>query len=210
MLKRLFYIILIITVFFSHSLLSTKATTPAPPPLPFSFKFEEFKTEYNINDVTLKLYLASTWNQSPHRDYNNEYHSEIEEVSIRLFFAASLIDMDDWNNSSNCFREEVDWHLIKEIPDDEFFTDEYLGRRGGGKIKQGCRIILYSTFEYSHSENITIPEELFIKQSGVICFILQEDITYIDGNKPKYRLNDHFNIFYKINGETVNISEKKF
>ena len=148
---------------------------------PYFAAYKSDKTEFDIDNVTLEFFYGG--------NYSPEIEFELEHGSNYPWFDIGFKN------------DEHDRVLIKRV-EENFVSEKYR-----------CRVILSEnreTYEvkYNHSETITIPKEMFTKETGIIWFL-----TYGENPRdfePKYQSLAGTYIHYKIVGDKVFLSNKPF
>ena len=119
-----------------------------------------------MSDVTLKFSYGVK--KSMIKEGLND-HGRYVYGDAHLFFAKTLI----FNTYEDTVGEPFDYSfdysssdifLIKTISREELFSDEYLQSNINGK-----------SASFNHSEMITVPQELFVEESGTIYFYFRID-----------------------------------
>jgi hypothetical protein len=149
---------------------------------PYFAAYRSDKTEFAIDDVTLTFYFGRI---DAHFGYGN---GEETEISIKMFFLTGE-------------RNDLKYTYIKKI--DDFYREEYncyMNRIN----KKTLRII------YNHSEDITVPAELFTEERGRLDLGIVEYIVWVDGViEPQYETLQAVAIYYKVTGQTVHLSSEE-
>lgn len=109
---------------------------------PNFFRWESEKSEFDIDDVTLRIYYGTI-----------SVNSDFPYESFDLAFANEENDFIFIRHQDECFNSEK-YRVTVTYEEDE----------------KGC--IYISNISYNYSEMLTIPEKLFSKDSGVIIFAL--------------------------------------
>lgn len=119
---------------------------------PFLIDLEYEESPYDVSDVTLKFSYGVKQSMIKHglNDSGRYVYGDAHLFFTNVDMSGKLLDY----SSSDIF-------LIKTIPREEFFSDEYLQSNINGK-----------SASFNHSEMITVPGELFAEESGTIYFYL--------------------------------------
>ena len=103
------------------------------------------RTEFDIDDVTITFYYGGTWG------------GDIESISGAF----------DYPSFSLVFRnDESQYYLIREV-NENLVSEKYRHIMHYDRQDDGSYLVSES---YNHSEEITIPKELFTKTTGCIDF----------------------------------------
>jgi hypothetical protein len=131
---------------------------------PFLIDLEYEESPYDVSDVTLKFSYGVKKSMIKYglgesgRHVYGDAHLFFTNTTILVTYEDTVGEPFDYSSS--------DIFLIKTIPREEFFSDEYLQSNNNGK-----------SASFNHSEMITVPEELFAEESGTIFFYLRIDRT---------------------------------
>lgn len=119
---------------------------------PFLIDLEYEESPYDVSDVTLKFSygVKKSMIKEGLNDNGRYVYGDAHLFFTNVDMAGELIDY----SSSDIF-------LIKTIPREEFFSENYIQSNNNGK-----------SASFNHSEMITVPEELFAEESGTIFFYL--------------------------------------
>lgn len=156
--------------------------------------------EFYKNDSLINFYYGTIHSSS----YNGIY-PDIEKISIHVFFANDYRRKSEFNLKQYDFEKDPYLFFIKEISD--FFEGQY-------KVK-----IVYESdgldagyghIQYSFSEILKIPEGVFIEESGLIYFCIEEYIKYENNPTPVYGSGGGASFYYKVLGDKVILSETPF
>lgn len=145
--------------------------------------YKSEKSEFNINEVTFNFYYGLEYvNESLGIEYELEKHSY---PSFDIYFA------DDYGKK--ILVKHVDENLISE--------------------KYRCEVVrdkdYYITdITFNHSEALTIPKEIFTKNSDIVRFAIYG--TDVTKSLQEYKCIATANIFYKVTGEKVILSATPF
>jgi hypothetical protein len=149
------------------------------PSNPYFVAYRGDKTEFPVDEVTLTFYFGMI---DAHLGYGN---GDEAEVYIKVFFLTG--DRNSWR-----------YTYIKELED--FYREEYTCYMN--RINKDTLQIIYN-----HFEDITVPKELFIYETGRLEFGIVEYIVWVDGViEPQYETLQAVAIYYKVTGQTVRLS----
>ena len=102
-------------------------------------------------DKVVFLYDQLSWDEFRVKAYNSYYHHEsIDIISVNSFREY----MEKEVNERYC--------VIREIPQEDFLTDEYYVKTGG--------LFRETTRKYNHQESVSVLQEQLLPESGFICF----------------------------------------
>lgn len=138
------------------------------------------KNAFDINDVTLTFYYGGDFPE------NLEFHIE---------------NGDHYPTFRTCFKnDDGDVYEIKHVQE-EFVSEKY-------RIETEKKLFV-NIKKYNFSEVLTIPKDLFTKDTGYVAF-------FIEGQNTNERLPEEFvriastqRIYYKVEKDTVYLSTKK-
>ena len=166
----------------------------------FLCAYKSNKREFDINDVTLTFYYGGHyWNYSQNGT-KLDCSEGLECLSFELRFE----------------NDKGDVHLIKKV-EENFISDKY-------NITYESKIYNFLLFAYvdtiltySHKEEIEIPKELFVEESGCIVFgIYSDEYVYIyDREHIEETMDCDFyqiaaiSIFYKKVGDKIILSPEE-
>ena len=164
-----------------------KPGSSAPGPSHFA-AYRSDKTEFDIDDVTLDFY------------YGGYYPSGIEFTKTHAqnypVFEVYFVDDAD---GSKYFIKRVEENFVSEKYSCELLRDEnwYI-----------------TEIKFNHSETITIPKEIFTKESGKIYFQIHGVNVHEQEQEPEKEPKVHCivsnYIFYKVTEGKVILSDKEF
>ncbi len=143
--------------------------------------YKSDKREFDINDVTLDFYFGA---EGADKSEPPLEHEGIIPI-LELYFETDTQEQ----------------YLIRKS-DEYFVSKKYSCTVVYDKNRQNGKV------EYNHSETITVPKELFTKNSGKIAFVVFS--TDIDNRVPKTKCMTTIAVFYKVNGDKVILSDKSF
>lgn len=148
----------------------------------FSCAYKSDKTEFDINDVTLDFYYGVHYYESA--EYFRENICDIPYFEV-------VFTTDDHDKF---VVKRVEENLISEKYRCEYIRDENL------------QLI---EIKYNYWETLTIPAEIFTEESGVIYFGFRGDDIRVQN--PEFRETGGGKaIFYKVKGDKVILSSKRF
>ena len=143
--------------------------------LAFKCAYRSDKTEFNINDVTLTFYYGGFF----------EYSIDIER---RDRFSYPTFEL-------SFYDEESDKRILIRKVEENLVSDKY--RAYVTNTNFFTRVI-----SYNHSEEITIPKELFNKDFGIIYFCIYG--ANVRENAEVRRITSA-QISYKKDGDTITL-----
>ena len=144
------------------------------------------KTEYDIDDVSLEFF------------YGIHYDQENIDPVIALFGYYPWFEIGFSNDD-----KDIVW--VRRV-EEEFVSEKYYCELKRSPDRR--RII---GIEYNHSEILTIPKELFTKESGCIIFSFNGERW--KGGEVIYNPDAYLRLarlYYKVTGDTVVLSNKPF
>ena len=159
---------------------------------------------FNIDDVTLDFYYG-IFDADRYKNGENPriYYTSTDWENEKIIFSLYACEYEHNGSilSSNEFDDykQIDnQYLLKEIPEEEAFSEEYSYRMST------CRGVIYN----HHGENLKLPKELFTKDYGMLQLLLvsfQEPMTE-DDCYLKTKVMTHALHYEKIDEDTVKIS----
>ena len=185
-------------------------------------KNENFKTKLISRIMLLLLLLASALsfagcgNKGLEGGFNRKgllpsflsaYRSDkrefdIDDVTLTFYYGGS--NGIEYPSFKLYFENENgDIHLIKEVNNHD--PENYIVKLEHKKI-----LFVYKTTKiFNHSESITIPKELFVNNVGYIMFYFKNTTENLDNESEPLYLGTVV-IYYKVEGDTIFLSEKSF
>lgn len=153
--------------------------------------FSSDKDSFDINDVTLTFY------------YGDSYSSGVEaDLSFRSY---PIFDV----YFTHFNQGKYDKYLVKHV-EENFVSEKYrcfLTHDYIYAIYYGGYVLDIVDVQYNHSEEFTIPKEVFIKESGVIFFRVKGD--NVRDNDPRMEHMAGIDIYYKIVDGRVILSDRE-
>lgn len=155
--------------------------------------------EFDKNNATITFYYGNIYSSNQLKAY-----PDVENILFYVYFINGLHKYSEYAGQYD-FENDPYLSLIKVI--DDFFAGQYKVNR----VKYGeiDGIDLYKSV-YNHSEIISIPEEAFMGESGILGFNIIEYRIYNNGTEPEFRNGASAHIYYKTSGDKVVLSEKPF
>ena len=95
----------------------------------------------------------------------NNAEFDIDNVTVKFMYGYDLTDSDFLPVFDICFLDADNEFLIKQVEED-FGSEKYHCNFVYNEERRLVKV------EYNHSENITIPKEVFSKDSGIIVFAI--------------------------------------
>ena len=157
--------------------------------LPIFFSaYKSDKSEFDIDDVTLEFFYGGY--------YSYRLNGEIvqKEFLDYPWFEIYFVNED----KSSIFVKRVEEDIISDKYACDFIYRE-------DEINEFGNYMIYVEFNYS--EILTIPKEIFTKESGKIYFaIYSEDLKAFE---PEFRCITSQILYYKVMGDAVILSSQK-
>ena len=141
----------------------------------FSCGYRSDKTEFDIDDVTLTFYYGGSY------EYNIE--SEIKNTFSYPAFELYFCD------------EKLDNRILVKRVEENLVSEKY---RAYSTLKFFNKHVI----EYKHSEIITIPQELFAEDLGIIYFCLYGANVR---ESSEVKIITSVQIAYQKNGDTITL-----
>lgn len=148
----------------------------APIPSDF-FAYKSDKTEFDLNDVTLTFYYGGLFSSGI--EYEKENLRNIPEFELVFI---------NYNSDTN-IEERV---VVKKV--EENFVDEKYQVTLVNDIETNTKRV-----EFNHCEELTVPAELFIGESGRIVFLASGKNTL----NSHYSIDGYCLIYYEKKGDKV-------
>ena len=141
--------------------------------------YKSDKTEFPIDDVTLDFYYGGYYYQGVEYELENTH----DIPSFELYF------QDDYGGK----------FFIKRV-EENFVSEKY-----------SCDIVYDENWyvtevKFNHSETITIPQEIFTEESGIIYFSVFG--TNQREPEPQNKVITGIGFYYKVVGEKVQLSKQ--
>lgn len=158
---------------------------------PFLIDLEYEESAYSVNDVTLEFFYGVKKSMIKYglgdsgRHVYGDAHLFFTKTAISVTYEDTVGELFDYSSS--------DIFLIKTIVREDFFSDKYLQSNNRGK-----------PVFFNHSEMITVPQELFVEESGTIYFYLRIDRTEQGGQIDSI---DYIFFDYKLEEDKVIITK---
>ncbi|MBQ3000415.1 MAG: lipoprotein [Oscillospiraceae bacterium] len=163
---------------------------------------------FQKDDVTFDLYYG-TYNAESAKKYNQDPRGAYAASAFadsKLIFALYICDADVQKITECADYKEIDNHyFVREMSEEEALSEEYSFTMSYWKD-----VIFGEGITYNHSEEITIPAELFTEDSGRLSICLaafHEPVNDGDNYHPTitYRIDFSYRV---IDGTTVKISKR--
>lgn len=158
------------------------------------------------DDVTFDIYYGvhdighdKKHNTDPKSRYRKEGN---ETIFFGLYICSEAHCLDIMNDMEVSDYKEIDaYYFVKEISEEEAFTEEY-----------GFRMSYWKGITYNHNEEITIPAEFFVEQKGsFVVKLIAFHEPVVEGDNYYVSTARHIEFDYEAIGEnTIKIIRYKF
>ncbi len=165
----------------------TEETGCVSPPGRTAYKSD--KNILSIDNAKLTFYYGSCWALNS----DGTIYKDVESMSCPYFY---LYFKNDDGDKYTIRRVDEEWMSVDYLIN--YKVDRWIDEDGNECYK--------NSYEYLHSEEITIPRELFTKETGYIIFDVETD------HYPGSLLLSVKSccIYYKLDGDYVILSDKEF
>lgn len=143
---------------------------------------------------------------------SNDDEFDIDNVTLNFSYGRHYVDVGDvqhtidaglsYPNFDLCFVNDEGTTIVVKHVEENLISEKYMCEPVySDKIR-------LTKVTFNHSEKLTIPKELFNKDSGIIWFCIYG--TNIKEYNPRYQLVNGIDIYYKKEGNTIILSTKSF